>query len=360
MAMLESDIQDLVNLTRGDEGKGKLQNIAMQYTHYPVVGTMLGPDKVQIESGYRIERNLMTRLPDAAYMSSLYGDDQIVAEDTTSKVIVEFRQASSGFMFDIDEISPNRGEAQIFDVMKKKRAEADGAMIELLEAKSWSTPSASTDTLEFYGIPYWVVKNATAGFTGGAPSGHTLVGNIDPSSVTNWKNYSVTYEDITKADLITKLRTAIRKCDFKKVLPDLAEYRKGKKDYRLYVNEATLVELENIGESQNENLGRDVAPMDGGILSKRGVTGVSEFDGDLTFRRRPIIYAPQLDADTENPVYGIDHTVTMFVAAAWCNMRESKVQHHPRKHNVRQVFKDLRGNFCCVDRRANFVAYDPA
>jgi len=80
MPLLESDIQDLVNLTRGDEGKGRLQNIAMQFTHYPLVGTMFGPDRLKIESGYRIERNLMTRLPDAAYMTSLYGDDQIVAK----------------------------------------------------------------------------------------------------------------------------------------------------------------------------------------------------------------------------------------------------------------------------------------
>ncbi len=356
MPLLESDIQDLVNLTRGDEGKGRLQNIAMQYTHYPLVGTMFGPDKLKIESGYRIERNLMTRLPDAAWMTGLYGDDQIVAEDVTKKVIVEYRQAATGFMFDENEIAANQGEAKIYDLMKEKRAGADGAMIELLERKGWTAPSSSSDTLEFHGIPYWVVKNATTGFTGGAASGHTLVGNIDPSDVTTFKNYSVTYTNVDKADLFPKLRTAMRECDFKEVL-DVESYRRMKKQYRLYVNQTTITAFETVGESQNENLGRDLAPYDGGLLSKGGLSGVQEFSGALTFRRRPLPYTPYLNNDTQNPVYGLDHSVLYFHVCKWCDMKEKPAIRHPNKRNVWQVFKDLRGNFCCVDRRAQFVAY---
>ena len=356
MPMIDSDIQDLVNLTRGDEGAGKLENLAMSYTHYPIVGTMLGPDKVKIESGYRIERNVMTRLPDAAYMSSLYGTDQVVAEDLTNKVIVEFRQATTGYMFDENEIAPNQGAARIYDLMKSKRAGADGAMIELLEGKAWATPSSSSDKLEFYGIPYWVVKNTSTGFNGGAPSGHTTVGNLTPGTVNNWKNYTVTYTTVDKTDLIPKLRTAIRKCDFKQVL-DIESYRKMKKTYRLYVNESTVASFETVGEAQNENLGRDVAPYDGGLLNKRGITGVAEFDGDLTFRRRPIIYAPRLDNDTQNPIYGLDHSSIYFHVEAKCNMKETPAIRHPSKHTVWQVFKDLRGQFCCFDRRSQFVAY---
>jgi hypothetical protein len=356
MALVESDIQDLVNMTRGDEGAGRLENLAMNFTHYPIVGTMLGPDKLKIESGYRIERNVMTRLPDAAYMTGLYGNDQVVAEDVSNKIIVEFRQAASGFMFDENEVAANQGAARIYDTMKSKRAGAEGAMIELLEAKAWSGPSASTDTLEFHGITHWIVKNATTGFTGGAPSGHTLVGNLNPDSVNNWKNYSVTYTTVDKTDLFPKLRTAMRKCDFKEVL-DLESYRKMKKTYRLYLNEATLVDFETVGESQNENLGRDLAPYDGGILNKRGITGVAEFAGELTFRRRPLIYAPRLDTDADDPVYGIDHSAFYFHVESKCNMKETPAIRHPLKHNVWQVFKDIRGNFCCTDRRAQFVAY---
>jgi hypothetical protein len=353
--MQESDIQDLVNMTRGDEGKGRLQNVAMNFTHYPIVGTMLGPDKLQVESGYRIERNIMTRLPDAAYMTGLYGTDQIVAEDLTSKIIVEFRQVATGYMFDVNEIAPNQGAARIYDLMKSKRAGAEGAMIELLEQKAWAAPSSSTEN-EFLGIPYWIVKNATTGFTGGAPSGHTLVGNLNPDSVANWKNYSVAYTSVDKTDLFPKLRTAMRKCDFKEVL-DIEGYNKMKKTYRLYLNEVTLVDFETVGEAQNENLGRDLAPYDGGILSKRGITGVAEFAGELTFRRRPLVYAPRLDSDADDPVYGIDHSRFYFHVCKACDMKETPAIRHPAKHNVYQVFKDLRGNYCCVDRRAQFVAF---
>ena len=36
-----------------------------------------------------------------------------------------------------------------------------------------------------------------------------------------------------------------------------------------YVNEDTMSSLEDLGEAQNENLGRDIASMDGQIIFRR-------------------------------------------------------------------------------------------
>jgi hypothetical protein len=215
------------------------------------------------------------------------------------------------------------------------------AMIDLakeIEDKAWSSPGGS-DTRLPYGLPYWIVKNSTTGFNGGAPSGHTTVGGVSLTDSPNFKNYTVTYTDVTKADLIKKLRTMARKINFKSPV-DIPEYRGGKSRQHLYVNEATITDIETLGEQQNENLGRDIASM----------------DGKLVFHGNPIVYVPKLDSDTSNPVYMVDHQTFYPVCLKGDYLRETKNM-APNQHNITQYFVDLTYNFLCVDRRRNGVAY---
>ena len=43
------------------------------------------------------------------------------------------------------------------------------ALAELVENAGWTKPASSSDETEPYGLTYWIVKNATTGFTGGLP-----------------------------------------------------------------------------------------------------------------------------------------------------------------------------------------------
>lgn len=354
MALTLSSIQDLVNGTLNHLGRYDIQQIAQSDTRYPIFGTLFGPERSSLSNGVQIQRTLMNVVPDSARATGLYAVDQVNVQDVTQLVIVPWRQFTTNWAFDKAEILTNSGDAKVFDIMKPRREGAKLAMAELLEAQAWQAPSASTDTENLFGIPYWVVKNTTTGFNGGAPTGHTLVGNLNPSTVNNWKNYNDTYTNVSKADLLTKLRSALRKCNFSNVT-DLKGYREMKKTYRLYVNESTLASMELIGESQNENLGRDLAPYDG--ASGKGISGVAEFDGDLTFRRKPLIFTETLDSDTQNPVYGIDHSTMFAYVLKGMNMDESRVMEVAGQHTVYCVHIDLRTNLVCVDRRRNFVVY---
>ena len=98
--------------------------------------------------------------------------------------------------------------------------------------------------------------------------------------------------------------------------------------------------VEEVGESQNENLGRDIASM----------------DGTMTFRNHPIIWTPQLDGDAQNPWYGLDHSTFYPVCLQGDYLRESEARQAPNQHNVYQVHVDLSYNFLCVDPRRNFNA----
>lgn len=107
------------------------------------------------------------------------------------------------------------------------------------------------------------------------------------------------------------------------------------------MNETTISEFEDVGEAQNENLGRDVASM----------------DDMIAFKRHPLIYIPYLDADTSNPIYMNDVETIKPIILKGDYLRESDAEKVPGKHNWYKVDVDLSINFVCTNRRANCVAY---
>jgi hypothetical protein len=245
----------------------------------------------------------------------------------------------------------NKGKQKIVDTIESQR---NGAIIDMadgLEDNGWSLPVQGTaEKKEPYGIPYWVVQNASTGFNGGAPSGYTTVGNINPTEFPKWKNYTYTFTAYDRASMIKPLRTMHRKINWKAPV-GVKEYRKAH-DLRIYTTEAMVGYMEDIGEGQNESLGKDLAPMNAGGRD------VGKYDGDLTFRRHPIIWSPYLTENTSNdPLYMIDHGTFMPVVLKGDNMRESEPIRDEDSHDVWKNFIDLTYNFICVDRRRNGVAY---
>ncbi len=123
-------------------------------------------------------------------------------------------------------------------------------------------------------------------------------------------------------------------------------------DRRYYIDEVTASAFETLGEAQNENLGRDLAPYTAGS----GGGGVQEIDGTLTFKKNPLIWVPQLDDTTvftaaTNPIYQIDHGVFYPVCLKGDYLRETGPVVAPNQHNMYRVFLDLTYNFICVNRR---------
>lgn len=337
------DIADLVSSTLKDLGRMKFQQIAQSLTHYEVFSKWFKKDKVGFDDGIGIQRTLMNRIESGTARHVGYlEEDRTNIGDYVTQMSVPWRHLTTNWaMVYQTDILMNRGKSLIFNVIKPRRAAALLEMVEELENRAWSAPSSSSDKDYPYGLPYWLVKNATTGFNGGAPSGHTTVAGVNLTTSPTFKNYTAQYVSVTKTDLIAKLRTAHRKCRFISPI-SIEDYRGGQGDrYRLYVNETTISSIESVGESQNENLGRDIASM----------------DGQMVFKKHPIIYVPKLDSDTTNPVYMVDHSTFMPVVLKGDFLRESEARQSARQHNVYQVFVDLTYNYICVDRRRNAVMY---
>ena len=107
------------------------------------------------------------------------------------------------------------------------------------------------------------------------------------------------------------------------------------------MNAATISSMEDLGEAQNENLGRDLA----------------RYDDEITFRRHPLRYTRKLDADTSNPIYMIDKATFVPIVLKGDYLRTSDTHKAPLQHNTFVAEIDLTINTICVNRRNNAVAY---
>ncbi len=334
-------IQDLVNATLRELGRLRFQQIAQEFTDYCVMNHWFQKDKVMFDSGHGIQRTLMARLPNVARHKGLLDKDTFDIPALTEQMTVDWVHADTNWSFVHQETLMNRGKELIFNVIAPRRSGALIDLIEELENKAWSLP-ASSNTTDPFGIPYWIVKNATTGFNGGLPSGHSTIAGISLTDAPTFKNYTAQYVSVTKTDLVKKMRTAHRKVRFKSPTGvEAKDYSNGRAmRYRLYANESTVANFEDIGEAQNENLGRDIASIDG---------------VGLTFRRHPIMWAEKLDSDSTNPVYMLDHSVWYPVCLKGDYLRETPNVQVALQHNSYVTFVDLTYNFICVDRRRNAV-----
>jgi hypothetical protein len=349
------DISDLVTGTLRHLGRLKFQQIAQELQRYEVVSHWFRKDKVQFSGGYGIQRTLMGTMDDQSAYVSANSTDSYVIPTLLDNITINWRDVQSPWGFHTDEILMNSGdpEATVVNIIKPRRVAALLGHAKQLEYKAWQVPS-STDKLLPYGLPYWVVYNATEGFNGGAPSGHTTVGGVNLTETPNFKNYTVNYTNVTKADLIKKLRTMHRKIQWRSPV-DVSQYTSSSSynDMRIYTNGSRIELLEDLGEGQNENIGRDL----GAFGINRDYSG-----GDvMTFRRHPIIWIPLLD-DTNvftactNPVYMINHSTFYPVCMRGKYLRESGPFPVSRQHNMYDMFIETKHNYLCVDRRQNGVA----
>lgn len=340
-------IADLLKSTLRDLGRMKFQQVIQVYQDYEVFSHWFRKDKVFFEDGIGIQRNMMLTGANVAKHVGLYATDDVDVFDHLQQLQIPWRHATTNWGFERRELLMNRGKSVITKIIKPRRANAVIKLAEILEDAAWTAP-ASTDTIEPYGIPYYLVKNATTGFNGGVPSGHTTVANISPTTYDKWKNYTIRYTNVTKDDLISEMRTAQRKINWKSPV-DIEDFRKGMgQRLRLYTNDATIKLLETVGEQQNENIGRDIAAFG----ASRDVKFV---DDVITFRRFPFVYVPKLDNDSTKPIYGVDHSTWTPVVLRGDFMKE-EVGKAPNQHNITTVFMDLTYNYLCIDRRRNFVA----
>lgn len=337
-----SGIGDLVTTTLSELGRLKFTDLMSDYQNTIALKRIMKKAKMTFDSGKSVSFNVITDHNNSARFVGLGATDQVDIPNVMTTGDVPWRHITWNWAMEGREPIMNAAPAKIVDLIKTRRIAAFGSAIIKFEQALWQAP-ATTDTTSPYGIPYWVVKSNTAtttadGFNGNVPSGYTTVGGISPTTYPRWKNYATQYTAISKDDLVRKWRRASVYTDFMPLVDEIPVYNTGD-DYGYYTNYSVLGTLEELLEAQNDDLGNDVASMDGKTL----------------FRRTPVTFVKQLDLDTTNPVYGINwgEFKAMGLRGWW--MKETVQEVYPGQHTVAATHTDCSFNFFCRNRRRNFV-----
>lgn len=344
MALTTDDIADMVKSTLKELGRMKFQQISQELQNYEIFTKWFKKGKVIQETGLGIQKSIMHVLTTQARHQSFADVDITNIQDVMTNMSVPWRHVQTTWSYFYQEMLQNKGEQRIFNVIQPRRIAALISMATELENKAWASPASSSDTVDPLGIPHWVVKNSSEGFNGGAASGWTTKGGINPTTISKWKNYTGTYAltgGVTKAGLCRTMRKALYKTDWRSPV-GVPDYRKGEDRYRHYVNDDLILQLEDIGESQNENLGKDLASING---------------GDLLFRKHPVVRIPQLNGDTTNPWYMIDHSTFFVYVLKGDFNRETGPKQNADNHNAYDTFLETSYNYLCVDPRRQAVVY---
>lgn len=344
MGVSVDQLTGLLAASRAENFEKKWTDISQARQEYFVINHLMGKGRKNVMGGKSYDYNVAYGRSGRAKSFGFYNTDNPSQSDKITQATVPLRLSGTDFSFDVNEEIFNKPDkVQILNLIEERRHMAMLDLAEYMEDVGWGKPDSSTDKLTPYGVAYWIVKSTgktdigDCTFNGGNPSGFSDgAGGIDSDTITSWKNWAGNYASVTKADLIKKMRKAHHDTNFvspisrsTSYVPESVENR-----YQIFVNNTTMMSLEDVGEAQNENLGRDLAP----------------YDGQMLFRKNPIMQVPFLADDSTNPVYFINWDAFKIITQADIFMKET-VKPSGTQHTVVTKFIDLAWNTICYDRR---------
>lgn len=332
----DSALLDLAKATLNNLGAPKIQQIAQSLQEYIVPSKLMNLAET-LKGSKGIQRTLMLKQSDTAQFKGLFAKDNLNIPSLLQQIVVPWVHLDDGWAWERREILENTGESLIANIIKPRRGNCMLNIFKQLEEKFWGL--VSTDPLIPWGLQYWIVKNASAGFNGGVPSGYTTVGGVSPTTFPNWTNWTDQYTVVSPADLIAKMRLAQYKTQFKSPI-NIADINSiTGSNRKIFTTWAVYEQFIRIAQQQNENLGSDL----------------SKYANMVLFSGLEIKPVPQLDVLAENDVYMIDFDSFQIKVLEGDNMRESEPKFSKDSHNVMEQYIDFTFNFMCVDRRANAV-----
>lgn len=331
-----TQLHDLVNATLRDLGKPNFTEIATDTQEHIAWHNLLQKNRVEMQSGVGVQWDVMVNHSQSASNTGFGGRDNVDIVDTLTQATADWRGTVVNWAFLGPEIDMNAEPARIVDLVRQREGAAMIAMAERMENNFWGPPVDVSDQVTPWGLKTWIVKNATEGFNGGAPAGYTTIG-LNPTTFPRWKNWTASYSEVTPDDLLARWSKAATFTKFKPAVK-LPTFHTGDQ-FGYYTNYGVYGPLEQQLRAQNENLGPDVA----------------KFDGEVMFRRVPVTWVPKLEADSTNPVYGINwgSFKTIYLRNWW--LRRTRVPIYPGQHTMNATFLDCIYQWVPKNRRCHFV-----
>ena len=336
-----SQIDDAVLLTMQNFVKrGAFVDMATDLQDLVAVREMWGKHKRKFEGGLNWEMEYQMDHNHSAKAVGLFQNDSLAITDTMVKGSIAVRHVNANYGYDVMEPEFQRGNHAIVDLIKTRYVAMQTSFKLKLEEFCWSKPEDSSDLLIPYGLAYWLTRSATEGFNGGNPTGFTAGrAGISTGTYPRYANYTGQYKQISKTDLIRKMRNAHRRTKFRSPVshanPDVGKMGNG-----IYTNDDVIGLLEEIMEANNMNLGSQLT-----------------FGDRVMFKGTPIMWAPYLDDDSTDPVYMLDWKhLALGTIPGWENNLQ-KPQAVAGKHTTRRVDLDGSLNMICDDLRTQAIFY---
>ena len=331
-------IEDIVNVvlsTWEEAGEGSFVDIASTYQDYIMLDQLYRNNKQKFQGGKKITWRVRYTTSGNAANFVPYDTFDLNIRDTLVEAETNWKHVRTGLAMDDFEVEVNSGEYEIVDLVQERMSESFLDLADLLEEQGFKKPASSAVTDEINGLQYHIVYNATDGFTGSNPAGFTTWCNLDRDTYTGLKNYSATYTNVTKTDLIRKWRKASVLTKFRSPRDvKLPDFNTGDK-WGWYTNYDVIGTLEEELEKQNDNLGNDVASKDGKTM----------------FRQRPVNWVPFFENNTADPIYGVNWGWFKFITMKNRDMRKIGPRMAPRQPTVSESFWILTCNMICRNPR---------
>lgn len=342
-----SGMADLMSVTLPELGRLKFVDLGSDYHKTIAFKRIFQKKKSQVDSGTSIRFNIMHDIGGSFRFVPLGFTATANIKNVMTYGEVPWRGWTWNWSMIAEEGTMNSGASKIVDLMQTRRISEFASVITGLERQLWATPDANDD-VSILPIPYYIVKSNTAvttndGFNGTVPSGFTTVAGLDPTTAAGtpggrYRNYATQYTTVAKNDLVRKMRRGAEYTTFEPITDGIPNPDTGD-DMGWYTNYSVLSVMEEILEAQNENLGNDLASMDGKCLFRgAGITSVQE-----------------LDRDTTNPVYGIQWATFGFTRMRGHWEKLYNVGVNPDKPTVATAHYVSRCNTVCQNRRRNMV-----
>lgn len=346
MAITVDDVADIANSTLAKYDRGKITDLTLDEQEHQFLPRVFAEERVEEDGGASIKFDIINAAP-TARAHGLHDKDQVSIVDVLAQGEIPWRFATQSYGWDLHEFAMNMGEeVRIVNLVDSRRMAAWAGLSRTLENWGWSKPASSSDNLTPYGIKMYITKKVTGSsassstgeFGGGNPSNFTSgVAGIDSSSETRWANWTQQYDDVTDDDLVEKMRKAYYSIQFKSPIPNksIPANTRGPERYVIYAKYDIIRQLEKIQERKNENIGNDLA----------------SFDGKTLFRGNPLTPVPNIEDDSDDPVYFINWNVLYIVGKSGMTLRESDAKPVAGMRNDVAVHIDMMFNLKCVDRR---------
>ena len=258
MPTMPSDVGDITTFYLEDYMAKSWADAIRPYQYYTTARELFTKRRSKGAPSEKMTFNLKVKEADNTVADSFFKADSLNRIDLGLKGEVKWHFQKTHFMVEKREPAMLSGSrTQILDYLKMQESDMYDGFFKYNEQKCWTSPTAanlagtSGDPL-VAGIPYWLPKSTTAafGFNGTVPSGHTLVGNINPTTYDQWTCGTATYASMSNSDFCKKMSEALNKCRFMPPKPGFGEKVPGS-NYGIYSSYKPFQDYEDLLYASN-------------------------------------------------------------------------------------------------------------